>query len=309
MCYIVFDLEWNQAPCKEWEVKGIMFEILEIGAVKLDADFEIVNTFRSLIRPQIYKHLHNATKKLLHFDLKEMRKNERPFNEVASDFISWCGEDPVFCTWGPSDLTELRGNMAYYHMEPLEKGPMKYLDVQKLFSLECEDGKSRRSLEYAVGHFEIPESQQYHSALGDAMYTAEIFKHFAGSKVLEYHSYDTFFLPESKSEEVYHNFPTYSKYISRKFKNKNVAMSKKEVYTVLCNRCGEKASRVVKWFSPNGGRYYLAVSKCPQHGYLKAKARIKKTAGDMIYVVKTVKYITPEQVKVIKDKYDAAQKS
>ena len=191
-------------------------------------------------------------------------------------------------------------------MEPLCSGPMEYLDVQKLFSLECEDGKSRRSLEYAVGYFEIDESQQFHSALADAKYTAQIFRNFAGSKVLEYCSYDTYHLPENKADEIYHNFPTYSKYISRKFKNKNVAMSKKEVYTVQCNHCGQKAARVVKWFSPNGGKYYLAVSRCTEHGFLKAKARIKRTDSEMIYVVKTVKSITSAQVKTIKDKYEAA---
>ena len=37
MNYIVFDLEWNQCPYgKERENRRLPFEILEIGAVKLD---------------------------------------------------------------------------------------------------------------------------------------------------------------------------------------------------------------------------------------------------------------------------------
>ena len=38
MNYIVFDLEWNQCPDgKEKEIKDMPFEIIEIGAVKLDS--------------------------------------------------------------------------------------------------------------------------------------------------------------------------------------------------------------------------------------------------------------------------------
>ena len=40
MKYIVFDLEWNQSPSgKEGAVESLPFEIIEIGAVKLDENF------------------------------------------------------------------------------------------------------------------------------------------------------------------------------------------------------------------------------------------------------------------------------
>ena len=46
MDYVVFDLEWNQGNTgKEGEAKGIPFEIIEIGAVKLNADFEMTGQF------------------------------------------------------------------------------------------------------------------------------------------------------------------------------------------------------------------------------------------------------------------------
>ena len=41
MNYIVFDLEWNQCPGgKEKENKKLPFEIIQIGAVKLDDQWE-----------------------------------------------------------------------------------------------------------------------------------------------------------------------------------------------------------------------------------------------------------------------------
>lgn len=55
MNYVVFDLEWNQGNTgKEGEVKGIAFEIIEIGAVKLNEDFKMTGSFSRLVKPQIY---------------------------------------------------------------------------------------------------------------------------------------------------------------------------------------------------------------------------------------------------------------
>ena len=51
MNYIVFDLEWNQCPYgKEQENERIPFEIIEIGAVKLDSDKKIIDEYHTLIQ-------------------------------------------------------------------------------------------------------------------------------------------------------------------------------------------------------------------------------------------------------------------
>ena len=43
MNYIVLDLEWNQGnPAHEPEVYGIPFEIVEIGAIKLNDKKEMI---------------------------------------------------------------------------------------------------------------------------------------------------------------------------------------------------------------------------------------------------------------------------
>ena len=67
------------------------------------------------------------------------------FRQVPVHFFDWCGEAPVFCTWGAMDLTELQRNLSYYGMQTLADGPFPFLDVQKLFSIGFEDRKSRRS--------------------------------------------------------------------------------------------------------------------------------------------------------------------
>ena len=63
MNYIVMDLEWNQCPDgKEYANEKLPFEIIEIGAVKLNQNKEIVGRFHEIIRPQVYKWIHAKTR-------------------------------------------------------------------------------------------------------------------------------------------------------------------------------------------------------------------------------------------------------
>ena len=49
MNFIIFDLEWNNAY--NYKLKRGMNEIIEIGAVKLDENLDVVDTFKQLIKP------------------------------------------------------------------------------------------------------------------------------------------------------------------------------------------------------------------------------------------------------------------
>ena len=50
MNYIVFDLEWNQCPYgKERGNKRLPFEIIEIGALKLDENRNYKDSFHQVV--------------------------------------------------------------------------------------------------------------------------------------------------------------------------------------------------------------------------------------------------------------------
>ena len=57
---------------KEDSVDHLPFEIIEIGAVKLDEGFCQVGEFHKLIRPQVYKKLHLRYRKLTHMDMRKL---------------------------------------------------------------------------------------------------------------------------------------------------------------------------------------------------------------------------------------------
>ncbi|MBO4903499.1 MAG: exonuclease domain-containing protein [Lachnospiraceae bacterium] len=306
MNYIVLDLEWNQSAGKnDYELP---FEIVEIGAVKLNRKFEIVDRFEQIVKPQIYHSIHFMTSKIVHVDKEELDRG-RPFPEVMQEFLKWCGRKYIFCIWGTLDLTELQKNMCYYGMDELSAGPLKYYDIQKFFSLTYEDGKSRRALEYAVDQLHIEKDIPFHRAYSDAYYTAKVFMEInrKDPSVEKYVSYDVFMVPQSKREEIRVNFKTYAKYISREFTDKTIAMEDKAVSSTRCYVCGRTTKKKIKWFSVNGKHYY-SLSYCKRHGYLKGKVRMKKTDTGNVYVVKTLKLISPEEAAEIWEKQDKLRK-
>lgn len=302
MNYIVLDLEWNQSNSgKEVEIKSLPFEIIEIGAIKLNSEKKMIHEFNQLIRPKIYREMHHITKKLIHLQMEELEKG-RAFPEVMSEFLEWCGKDYIFCTWGPLDLIELQRNMRFYGMEPLADKPIAFLDVQKLFSIAFEDKKSRRTLEYAVDFLEIEKDIPFHRAFSDAYYTAKVLSKI-DENTEKLVSFDTFNLPKSRKEEIHITFDEYAKYISREFKEKADAIIDREVVSTKCYVCNKAARKKIKWFSPNGKHYYC-VAYCENHGYMKGKIRIRKSEEDKVYVVKTLKLITEADVEMIREKQE-----
>lgn len=300
MNYIILDLEWNQSSDgKEEESRLLPFEIVEIGAIKLNSERQMIGEFSELIKPQVYHEMHQITRKLIHLQMEQLEKG-RPFLDVARRFLEWCGKDYIFCTWGDMDLTELQRNLRYYEMEPLSDGPIPFLDVQKLFSIGFEDRKSRRTLEYAVDFLEIEKDIPFHRAFSDAYYTAKVLA-LLEEDVLKNYSFDVFHIPKDRKSEIHVRFDTYVKYISRGFADKTAAMEDRTVSSTKCYLCHRNIRRKIRWFTPNGKHYYC-VSYCEKHGYMKSKARIRKSEEKMVYVVKTEKFITEAEVEVIRDK-------
>lgn len=303
MNYIVLDLEWNQCPDgKEKENKNLPFEIIEIGAVKLDSNFLKVDTFSELIKPNVYGEIHYKTKEVIHLDLEDLSMG-KGFQEVCESFLRWCGQEYIFATWGNMDLTELQRNMHYYEMNYPFQYPFQYFDVQKVFSLYFEKTKAKRTLEYAVDYLQIERNYEFHKAINDATYTSEIISLIDLEFLNNNESIDYYTFPQTKEEEVYLKYPTYSKYISSIFTSKEEAMMDKEVISTRCPECNKTLKKKMKWFSINSRNYY-AVGYCEEHGFMKCKIRMKKNEEDRYFVIKTIKGVSEEEGLLIRNKRD-----
>lgn len=296
MTLIVMDLEWNQSSTGlEPEVAKMPFEIIEIGAIKLNEGCDMVGEFSELIRPIVYPRLYHITSKLIHLQMKELQRGGK-FTEIGRDFINWCGEDYMLCTWGPTDITEFQRNLRFFGLPLLNDGPVAYLDVQKLFALAFdEDKKSRRNLEHAVDELGIEKDIPFHRAFSDAYYTAKVLARISNEhpEVMKYVSYDVTFPPKTKEEEIFADFGTYTKYISRAFASKDEALHDKAIMAITCNECNKSVRKKIKWFSANG-KQYLSAGYCDKHGIIKNRVKFQKYDDDTVCVIKIVKPIEDE---------------
>ena len=308
MNYIVLDLEWNQSSTgKEPEVARMPFEIIEIGAVKLNEELKMISEFSELIKPQVYLHMHHITSKLIHLQMKELQRGDS-FQNVSDRFLKWCGEDYRFVTWGPTDLTELQRNLRFFEKPLLREGPISFFDAQKLFSLAYEeDIRIRRNLEYAVDFLKIEKDIPFHRAFSDAYYTAKVLDKILGEhpELIRFESFDVTIPPRDKASEIHRNFGTYEKYISREFESRDQLLQDKEVFTLNCYKCGKSIRKKIHWFSGNG-KNYLSLGKCEIHGFVKGKLRMQKSENEKVFVVKTVKIVPPEEAKKVETKHNKA---
>jgi hypothetical protein len=146
----------------------------------------------------------------------------------------------------------------------------------------------------------MSKASAFHRALSDADYTARIFCEL-DKKLFYNYSFDNYVTPKTKDQEVHIIFDHYAKYISREFKSKEVLLTDPEVMETKCYLCNQNLRRKVKWFS-NNGKHFYSVSICKEHGYMKAKVRVKKTDHDTYYAVKTLKFISEKDMQDMKAK-------
>lgn len=307
MNYIVIDLEWNQSPYgKGTEVKGIPFEIIEIGAVKLNENREVISTFSRLIKPQIYNEIHSITKEIIHIEINDLVKEEL-FQNVIREFFIWCGNDYRFATWGKMDLVELQRNLDYYGLKGYIDKPILFYDVQKLFALCYYKDRTPKTLEFAVDVVSINKNEEFHRAYVDAKYTAEIFKRLDKDIIENNYSVDYFHNPKTKEEEIHLHYDTYYKFISREFQLKEALMGSKDINSIICHKCNQRIAKKIKWFTTNSKNYY-SLGYCKNHGYIKGKIRIKKAANSNVYAVKVVKEIKEDEALLLMKRFTEAKR-
>ena len=120
-------------------------------------------------------------------------------------------------------------------------------------------------------------------------------------------SFDTYVTPKTKKQEIKIVFDNYEKYISREFDTKEDILENMEIMSTKCYICHKNIRRKIKWFSPNGKHYY-SVACCDKHGFMKAKVRIKKAENGRLFVVKTCRFIGPDEVEEMKAKQRKVKK-
>ena len=174
---VLFDLEWNIGyQPYTFNYHGVQQtlrgEIVEIGAVKIDEDANVLDTFSIHLRPRIFRKLQHHIAKVTGLTQADLDRGE-PIVQGLRRFMQWCGPDAEFAEWGLDDVPVLKQNLFLCNLD--ESRPTVWYDLQQVFLREHprKEGEGM-TLESVVTRMGVPMERPFHDALSDTLYTADV---------------------------------------------------------------------------------------------------------------------------------------
>ena len=273
MNYIVLDLEWNSAYYKP---QGrFLNEIIQIGAVKMNDDFEIIDTFQVYIKSKIVKKLSNRTISLTGITNEQMNSGV-VFREAVRRYNEWAGESITTMTWSDSDLYAIVENSRIFLDNSLKFSLGNYLDLQSYIQgelrLQGHSITNQISLGNAAEMLSIStENFELHNARDDALICALMLKaNYNENRFKKY-------IRDTTESSFYDRLFFRSYYIS----NINDKRIDKKALRFSCPSCKKALKSKNKWrFKNNWLRTEMSCDKC--NAKYRAMVSFKQTYDEVI---------------------------
>ena len=176
--HIILDLEMNPVSKDNKQAyKSLRKETIEIGAVKLDKNFNIIDRFNIFVKPQ-YNHQVTPYITKLTGIVSTVTMKAPCFEEALQSFVDWIGDTGItrIYSWSNNDLHQLKTECEFNRIE-FPKVLKRWLDVQKVFPKMMGLYNDRRqiALKEAVKYFDIEiDDKKVHNALYDSELTTEL---------------------------------------------------------------------------------------------------------------------------------------
>ncbi|WP_029232971.1 3'-5' exonuclease [Butyrivibrio sp. VCB2006] len=176
MKYAVIDLEMCKVP-KGYKKFGYKWcqETIQIGAVLLDEDYEIVDEFNTYVRPE-YGHIDWFIENMTGISQADVM-TAPSFAEALEMFLDWLPYDDVRCvSWSNSDPKQIVHEVVAKGIEDerLEIIFANWKDCQKTFGQKMGRKNAYKLEEALIASDIIPEGRA-HDGLADAYNTALLF--------------------------------------------------------------------------------------------------------------------------------------
>ena len=249
MQYIVIDLEWNGSYSKK--AHGYFNEIIEVGAVKVDEQMRVVDTFRAAIKPVVSKKLSTIVTDLTNITAEEL-EDGTTFTAMMRQLTRWMGNDSsTVLTWSTTDLLVLMENCRYFTGWQEIPFLQNYMDFQAYAQQRMGVESSQQlGLARAGEMLGIPEdNMSLHRALDDSKLTAAILQ-----KVYDPNSFASAIMPVD--DEFYKRI-TFKTVI---IKDLDDPLVKRSELTFDCPLCGKNMRRKGSWRFRN--RAFCAEFSC-----------------------------------------------
>ena len=243
MNYVILDLEWDGAFYPK--IGRFINQILQIGAVKLNADFEIVDTFDKTVKSSFSKRVSRRFRELTGIT-KEIMLSGVPLSEAFSEYNAWVGDNAVTMTWSNSDIYTVIENQDNLVDEKLKIE--KYVDLQKYIQGEMRirgiEYPSQISLLNAANALNISiDETLLHNAKADSIAAAALLK--------ECYNEERFssFITDTSNPDFFKKF-AFKPYYITDINDENIDKSK---FEFSCEKCGEPLTLKGNWRVHNCG--------------------------------------------------------
>ncbi|MFI6880167.1 exonuclease domain-containing protein [Streptomyces sp. NPDC050400] len=112
--FVVFDLEfttWPDALEQDWGGPGRLRELVQIGALRLDEEYRVVEEFETLVRPVVNPRLSAYFTGLTGITQEAVDREGRPPAQALGDFLGFCAGRSVL-SYG-NDMVVLGENVGW----------------------------------------------------------------------------------------------------------------------------------------------------------------------------------------------------
>lgn len=236
MQYVVLDLEWNGGYSKK--AHGYFNEIIEVGAVKINAAMQVVDHFHMTIRPVVSRKLSGIVTDLTSITAEEL-EDGTTFSKMVRAFSKWIGDEPTaVLTWSTTDLLVLMENCRFFHGKQEIPFLQYYMDFQAYAQQRMGiEGGQQLGLARAGEMLGIPEDDMsLHRALDDSILTSRVLQ-----KVYERDSFDAAVM--AVDDEFYKRITFKTTVIS----DIDNPLVKRSELIFSCPLCGRDMRRRGKW--------------------------------------------------------------
>ena len=181
MKYIVIDLEMNPLSKNFIEERKVCRnEVIQIGAVALDENYQEIKSFKTFVKPQYNDGITRKIEKLT--GITTSMVGEAPvFADAIRLFLDWCQslkDEIQFQQWSESDFYQIDRELCLKEIILPESDQMilqDWKDFQNEFGRKL-GLADRLSLKNAIMYAGVDSVGRYHDALYDARNTAKLFR-------------------------------------------------------------------------------------------------------------------------------------
>lgn len=274
MHYIIVDFEWNQASRLPGNIDPpypLTGEIIQIGAVKLDEQYNMIDRFQQVVKPVYFRVMNPNVQQLTGIE-EELLETGVSFVEAVQALRTWATEQSneglAWFSWGFDDRLILKENLELFELK--KEWMEQWYDLQMIYRFQKDPSPNQTALKTAMDALELiaPENLgEAHNAFFDAYCAGMI----AGKMNLEEG------IAQSKQYFLEHP-PKKPNFLSRMTVRN--CQSRREAYRAgakleaVCPRCGAPLIKPQPWVFENQNRtVFSTLQKCSNEACTTRRGR------------------------------------